>query len=123
MFNELPFPHITATDVKDQIKQINDYLVCLKESLEFLLMNISADNLSPELINRLNALGVDIKNADKEEETQQMTNRILSVTDVLTSEEYKKERKKIKAEVIQESTEVLQANLETGALEYKEEVE
>lgn len=101
MFNELPFPHITATDAKEQIKQMNDYLVYFKESLEFILMNISADNFSPELLDRLDALGVDIRttNANKEEETQQITNRFITVDDVLSSQKYQDDKNALETKI------------------------
>lgn len=61
MFDMLPFPNISGKTVEEQASQINNYLIQLKESLEFVLTNISTDNLSQELIDKLNALTDDTK--------------------------------------------------------------
>lgn len=48
MYDILPFPpNITATDAKEQVSQLYNYLNQFKEALEFILTNISVDNLSP----------------------------------------------------------------------------
>ena len=94
MYDILPFPpNITATDAKEQVSQLYNYLNQFKEALEFILTNISVDNLSPELVNKLNALGADIEksNANREEEVQQVSGRIISVSDVINSEAFSKE--------------------------------
>lgn len=121
MFNELPFPHITATDAKEQIKQLNDYLVYFKESLEFILMNISADNFSQELLDRLDALGVDIRttNANKEEETQQITNRFITVDDVISSQKYQDDKEELETQIQELKTQIqeLSDTYETDKIE------
>ena len=91
MYDMLPFPNITATDTKEQVAQINNYLIQFKETLEFILMNISVDNLSQDLINRLNDLGAEVKKSQtaREEEVQQVSNRIVTASDVVNSAVYK----------------------------------
>lgn len=90
MFDMLPFPNITATNAEEQAVQTNNYLIQLKESLEFILTNISVDNLSQELITTINSLGAQVKKnqTDRDEEMQQVTNRILTASDVVNSSAY-----------------------------------
>lgn len=90
MFDMLPFPNITATNAEEQAVQTNNYLIQLKESLEFILTNISVDNLSQELITTINSLGAEVKKnqTDRDEEMQQVTNRILTASDVVNSSAY-----------------------------------
>ena len=87
MFDILPFPNINATDSKEQLGQINNYLIQLKETLEFILTNISVDNLSPELRQHLNGLSSEIKIAKEEQEdvTQRVSQSTLTVSDVINS--------------------------------------
>lgn len=92
MYDILPFPpNITATDTKEQVAQINNYLIQFKEALEFILMNISEDNLSPDLVEKLNSLGTDIKkeNEERGEEIQQVSGKMITVSDVLNSSAFK----------------------------------
>lgn len=90
MYDMLPFPNITATDTKEQVAQINNYLIQFKETLEFILTNISADNLSADLIAKLNSLGSDIQkeNVERGEEMQQVSGRIITASDVVNSAVY-----------------------------------
>lgn len=92
MYDMLPFPHITATKAEEQVSQINNYLIQLKETLEFILMNISSENLSPELNNLLRELGADIK-AKTEEQNNQIQQvaqkKSLTVSDVINSTPFK----------------------------------
>lgn len=87
MLDRLPMPHITATKPEEQIAQVRDYLFHFKEELEFILMNISVDNLSMELIDKLNSLGADIETSktESEEQLQQMNAKQLTVSDVVNS--------------------------------------
>ena len=87
MYDMLPFPNLTAKTPEEQVTQINNYLIQFKETLEFILTNISTDNLSQDLVNKLNSLGADIQKSveDREEEIQQMSNKTLSVSDVMNS--------------------------------------
>ena len=91
MYDILPFPNINATNINDLVGQTNNYLIQFKETLEFALMNISVDNLSQELVERLNALGADIQknNEDMEDQLQQVSNKSLTVSDVINSEVFK----------------------------------
>ena len=70
MYDMLPFPPVASGDTKEQVTQLYNYLVQFKEGLEFILSNISTDNLSPELVNRLNELGADISKGKEEREDQ-----------------------------------------------------
>jgi hypothetical protein len=91
MYDVLPFPNITAKDVEGQTAQINNYLIQFKETLEFILSNISTDNLAPELVEKLNSLGAEIEKTTEEstEQIQQITNREISVSDVINSQAFK----------------------------------
>lgn len=90
MYDMLPFPNITATDAKEQASQINNYLIQFKETLEFILMNISVDNLSQDLINKLNDLGAEVKKSQTtmEEEVQQVSKKAITASDVVNSAVY-----------------------------------
>jgi hypothetical protein len=90
MYDMLPFPNITATTVEEQTKQINNYLIQFKETLEFILTNISTDNLSPALIEKLNSLGADIEKTTEEttDQIQQVSNKAITVSDVINSEAF-----------------------------------
>lgn len=87
MYDILPFPNITATNIEGLKAQTNDYLIQLKETLEFAITNISTDNLSQDLIGKLNALGADIeKNVEESaDQLQQVSNNALSISDVINS--------------------------------------
>lgn len=90
MYDILPFPNITATNAEEQVAQINNYLIQFKETLEFVLMNISVENLSPELKKELIALGanIEINNAEHNEQMQQIASKTLTVSDVINSAEF-----------------------------------
>jgi hypothetical protein len=87
MYDMLPFPTINARNTEEQVAQINNYLIQFKESLEFILTNISTENLSQDLIIKLNTLGADIEksNEDRDDQIQQMSNKTLTVSDVINS--------------------------------------
>lgn len=91
MYDILPFPNITATETGEQVEQINNYLIQFKETLEFILTNISADNLSPDLRQQLNSLGTEIKTSKETQEdvTQQLAQKTLTVSDVVNSQLFK----------------------------------
>ena len=91
MYDMLPFPNFIGKTTEEQVAQITNYLIQFKETLEFILTNISTDNLSQDLVNQLNTLGADIQKSvnDREEEIQQMSNKTLSVADVLNSSAFK----------------------------------
>ena len=50
MIDLLPFPRISSSSTEKQIEDIYEYLIQLKEELEFILGNISSENLSSELL-------------------------------------------------------------------------
>ena len=81
MFDILPFPRITGNTPEEKVAELINYLIQFKETLEFALMNISAENLSPDLINRLNALGADIEKShtEREEELSQISKTSVTV--------------------------------------------
>ena len=132
MYDMLPFPNITATNTEEQVSQINNYLIQFKETLEFILTNISVDNLSQELIDKLNSLGSDIQKSvvQREEEIQQVSGKMLSVSDVINSTMFQTSIDSLETEVLKnveaklptadeilESLE-LRVNYDTGHLEY-----
>lgn len=87
MYDLLPFPNITATDATELMAQVNNYLIQFKETLEFILTNISTDNLSPDLITKLNDLGAEIEksNEERDEQINQVTNNYITISDVINS--------------------------------------
>lgn len=88
MVDMFPFPKITGETAEKQIAEIYDYLIQFKEILEFALMNISIDNLSPDLIAKLNELGADIEQNknNREEAIAQISNNTLTIGDVCNSD-------------------------------------
>lgn len=91
MIDIFPFPRITANNAEGQIAQLVDYLIQFKETLEFTLMNISTDNLSSDLVAKLNELGADIEKSKEErvENFAQVSNNALTVSDVCNSDVFK----------------------------------
>ena len=77
MIDALPYPRLVGATPEEQIRELFNYLIQLKETLEFVLMNISTENLSLELINKLNSLGADIEkaNSDRQDELAQLRYR------------------------------------------------
>ena len=115
MMDMFPFPSVTGKTSEEQIRDILNYLVQFKETLEFALMNISTENLSPDLVNRLNDLGANFQqnNAERESELAQITQKqTITVFDVLNSEAFKASLKN-EIEGINFSV-----NFDTGHLEY-----
>lgn len=114
MVDMLPFPRITGNTPAEQIGEILNYLIQFKETLEFALVNISTENLSPDLVNKLNELGANIEQsqAERESELAQISRGNLTVSDVLNSEGFKVE---LKNEV---SNIKFTVNFESGHLEY-----
>ena len=88
---DFPLPRIVGLTPDEKIAEIINYLIQFNESLEFTLMNISTDNLSPELINKLNELGasIDKSNAFREEEVAQISSKNITISDVCNSELFK----------------------------------
>ena len=109
MYDILPFPNIIAGSVEEQTAQINNYLIQLKETLEFVLTNISTENLSQELIDKLNNMGVETTSEENFEQIQQVSGKLLTVSDVINSNAFKFAlENKLKFEV----------NFKNGELEY-----
>ena len=90
MFDILPFPNITAKEPEERISQVVDYLLQFKEDLEFILTNLTTDNLSPELQAKINSVkpDKDVFSDDQMEQLSQMKGGI-SVFDVLNSAAFK----------------------------------
>lgn len=114
MYDMLPFPNITAATPEEQVTQINNYLIQFKETLEFILTNISFDNLSQDVVNKLNTLGADIVKSieDRDDQIQQVTSKTLTVSDVINSKAFEIALENAKPKV--EFT----LNFDTGNLEY-----
>ena len=87
----LPFPLLRGKLPETQIEELVTYLVQLKEELEFILSNISEDNLSEGLKKRLNSLGESIgtNTTKSEDELLQVTSKILSVRDIVGTDVFK----------------------------------
>lgn len=112
MYDMLPFPRIAGKTPEEQIAEINNYLIQFKETLEFILTNISTDNLSDELVSKLNSLGAEIekniKNVD-EQMQQVVSSKTLTVSDVVNSDAFK---------TAIETSVTFTVNFDTGELEY-----
>jgi hypothetical protein len=115
MVDSLPFPRITETTPEKQVAELVNYLIQFKETLEFVLMNISTENLSPELVNKLNEMGADIEKSNKarEEELAQITVGTLTISDVVESNAFSEAVKDVMSRSMK-----FNVNLETGHLEY-----
>ena len=113
MIDSLPMPHITATKPEEQVAQMKDYLFMLTEELEFILANISVNNLSQDLVDKLNSLGADIEknNEEKEEQLQKIHNNSVTVSDVINSSAFES--------ALESKIPSFSVNFETGYLEYK----
>ena len=87
MFDALPFPRITEKTPEGQIGELISYISQLKETLEFILMNIGEDNLSPELVEKLNSLGADVEKSGgyREDELAQVSNNSITMSDVINT--------------------------------------
>lgn len=122
MQDMLPFPNINSKDTEEQIFQINNYLIQFKETLEFILTNISTDNLSQDLVNQLNSLGADIEKTieSQEDQLQQVSSKVVTVSDVINSSAFDVTVKAETARVTKEELKNLKfsVNYNTGNLEY-----
>ena len=110
MYDMLPFPDITATNIEELVFQTNNYLIQFKETLEFALTNIGEDNLSSNLLETINSLGVKIENSEEktDDQFQQVAGKTITVSDVINSEAFKEALPNLK----------LTVNFDTGNLEY-----
>jgi len=72
----LPFLRLTGTTTEEKINEIVRYLNQLKEAIEISLLNISTENLSPELVKQLRELGVNaVQSRQDREELEQIVNK------------------------------------------------
>ena len=113
MYDMLPFPNIDAKNIEELSFQTNNYLIQFKETLEFILTNIGADNLSQDLMATLNSLGAEVEKTieDTDDQFQQVAGKTLTAADIVNSSAFK--------EAIEDATEVnFTVNFETGNLEY-----
>ena len=115
MLGMLPFPHITATEPREQVNQLKEYLFLFKEELEFILSNLNEDNLSHDLVEKLNSLGADIeKNInDSNDQIEQIGSRTVNVFDIINSTAFKL--------ALESEIPTFSVNFETGQLEYYKE--
>lgn len=115
MFDIFPFPRTTGGAPEEQIAELLNYLIQFKEILEFSLSNISTENLSSELISKLNELGANIEksNEERESEVAQISINSLTVSDVCNSDLFKLAVKSMLSQYIS-----FNVNYETGHLEY-----
>lgn len=114
MYDMLPFPNLNGQTTEEQVAQINNYLIQFKETLEFILTNISTENLSQDLVERLNTLGADIVKSVEERDDQmmQVASNSITVSDVINSPAFSSA---VKSEVTDVKFTV---NFDTGNLEY-----
>lgn len=121
MIDILPFLRVSDGTAEEKINDICDYLIQLKETLEFALMNITSENLSKELIDKLNRLGADIRtgNDNTESAVRQLSSKSVTIPGVCSSEIFKQavevEFDKLIGEV--------KVNLTTGKLEHEIETD
>ena len=115
MMDMLPFPKLIGNTPEEQIVSLVNYMTQFKETLEFALMNISTENLSPDLVNMLNELGAGIEksNEEREDEVAQISTNALTIADVCNSDMFKDA-------IASEQTKAVafNVNFETGHLEY-----
>lgn len=114
MYDMLPFPSVTAKTPEEQVVELTNYLIQFKETLEFILGNISVDNLSPELVQKLNDLGADVVTSAEEqtEQLSQIASKSLTVSDVINSDSFKTS---VQSQI---SNIKFTVNMDTGNLEY-----
>ena len=118
MYDILPFPNINGVTLEEVNFQVNNYLTQLKETLEFALTDISVENLSQELVTKLNELGANIEENKENQEDQmsQVVNKSLSVSDVINSPLF---ATSVSNEVSEKMDNVkFSVNFNTGNLEY-----
>lgn len=115
MLDMFPFPPNAKGTPEEQVAEVINYLIQFKETLEFALSNISTENLSSELIDKLNALGTDIARSNEERgnEVAQVATKTLTVSDVCNSDIFKLS---VKTEASKNTS--FNINFETGHLEY-----
>ena len=118
MYDMLPFPNVNAATPEEQVAQINDFLIQFKETLEFILTNISVENLSQDLVDKLNRLGAEIEQSveDRDDQIQQVSNKAITVSDVINSPSF---NAAVKSEVSSKVSNIkFTIDFDTGNLEY-----
>ena len=97
----IPFPNISGNTSAEKIEQLIVYLIQLKEELEYILSNISLDNLSSDVIEKIESANVNIKKTEntQEEQIQQLLNYVLTVDDVLNSKSFNNILEELEARV------------------------
>ena len=118
MYDMLPFPSVTGKTPEEREAELINYLIQFKETLEFILGNISVENLSQELIQKLNELGADVvKNTEeRDEQLSQIASKALTVSDVINSEGFKISVQNSAQSAV--SNIKFTVNMDTGNLEY-----
>lgn len=119
MYDMLPFPNISATNIEDLSFQTNNYLIQFKETLEFVLANIGTDNLSQDLIEKLNSLGAEVeKNAEEtDDQFQQVAGKTITVADVINSNAFENALEEVTPKKYLESVERVDGGLNVYAIE------
>ena len=115
MMDMLPFPKVSGNTPEEQIVSLVNYMTQFKETLEFAFMNISTENLSPDLVNMLNELGAGIEksNEEREDEVAQISTKALTISDICNSDMFKD------AVAIEQTKDItFNVNYDTGYLEY-----
>ena len=110
MLDIFPFPTVKEGKPENQVAEIVSYLIQFKEILEFALTNISEENLSPTLANKLNQSGISI---DESVEVAQSSAKSLTVSDVVNSDIFELAVKSAKIKNL-----LFNVNFETGHLDY-----
>lgn len=114
MVDMFPFPRTPSLTPEGKISDIVNYLIQFKEMLEFALTNISVDNLSPDLITKLNTLGANIEQnkEDRDDQITQISLKTITVSDVVNSGIFDSA---VAAKILELNFSV---NFDTGNLEY-----
>lgn len=87
----IPFPNVGGNNDTERIEQIVAYLLQLRDELDFILSNITLDNLSKEVLEKIESVNQNIKKTEEtqEDQIQQVLNSVLKVDDVLNSKQFK----------------------------------
>lgn len=127
MYDMLPFPNIAATNIEELSFQTNNYLIQFKETLEFILTNIGADNLSQDLMEKLNSLGAEVEKTIEEtdDQFQQVAGNNLTLADVINSSAFEEALEDAKPKKYLESVKrvddgVIVYAVEEGSVEVKQ---
>ncbi|MBR2408916.1 MAG: hypothetical protein IKB07_08170 [Lachnospiraceae bacterium] len=99
----IPYPNFRAADERSKVRQIEDYLYQLRETLELALTDIGPMNFSAAFRMELSNLGMEMQSVQTNaEESQQRVEKVstsqLTVSDVLNSEAYKESLKSVMSE-------------------------